>query len=140
MSLSLALTGESYVRRWSFLRLKYPSSYPDFNTVPFCTTTVTRPVNFNSASKRSVAVLNNSKSCTLRRNSAKEFPFESQCFEFMTTSRSAVLADYGFESFAASGCASTDLFLLVVTNVLAFSFENTCCTEGKAFSPCSSLN
>ena len=139
MSLSMALTGKSYVSRWSFLRLKYPSSYPDFNTVPFCITTVTRPVNFNCANSRSVAVLNNSKSCTLRRNSTKEAS-DSQCFGSMTTSMNAVLTDYEFESVAAQGCASTDLFLLVVTNVLAFNFKNIHCTEGKAFSPCSSLN
>jgi hypothetical protein len=140
MSLSLAQTGESYVRRWSFLRLKYPSSYPDFNTVPFCTTTVTRPVNFSWASNRSVAVLSSSNSCTLRRNSVKDATSESQCFGSMTTSKNAALDDYEFESVVIRACASNDLFLLVVTNVLAFNFKNISCTNRKANSPCLSLN
>src|SRR4051794_13977133 len=62
----------TYVSRLAVLRLKYPSSYPDFRTFPFCSTTVTRPVNFTRESRVSVAALNNSNSCTFRRNSMKE--------------------------------------------------------------------
>ena len=85
LSLSVRRRFVDYVSRSAFLRLKYPSSYPDFNTVPFCTTTVTRPVNFNWCSKLSVAALSSSNSCTLRRNSAKEQVSDLQCFESMTT-------------------------------------------------------
>ncbi len=91
LSLSFRCRYVVYVDRFSFLRLKYPSSYPDFKTVPFCTTTVTRPVNFNWCSKLSVAALNSSNSCTLRRNSAKEQVSDVQCFKSMTTPKSAAV-------------------------------------------------
>jgi hypothetical protein len=91
VSLSFFRRFIDHVSRSSFLRLKYPSSYPDFSTVPFCTTTVTRPVNFNWCSKLSVAALSSSNSCTLRRNSAKEQDSDVQCFESMTTPKSAVV-------------------------------------------------
>jgi hypothetical protein len=91
LSLSFRRRLVNYVNRFSFLRLKYPSSYPDFSTVPFCTTTVTRPVNFNWCSKLSVAALSSSNSCTLRRNSAKEQISDVQCFESMTTPKSAAV-------------------------------------------------
>lgn len=79
-----------YVSRWSVLRLKYPSSYPDFSTFPFCMTTVTRPVNFNRASSASVAALNNSNSCTFLRNSMNEQDSDSRSVTSMTSSATAV--------------------------------------------------
>ena len=79
-----------YVSRWSFLWLKYPSSYPDFNTFPFCMTTVTRPLNFSRASSASVAALNNSNSCTFRRNSMNEQDSESRSLTSMNSSSPVV--------------------------------------------------
>jgi len=103
-----------HVSRLSFLRLKYPSSYPDFKTVPFCSTTVTRPVNFNLPNKLSVAALSRSNSCTFRRNSAKEEGSELCCFESIPTSKSANDLYFEIESEAGMLRASTDLFLQVV--------------------------
>src|SRR6266567_2245955 len=142
LSPSVSRSGPShYVSRFSFRRVKYPSSYPDFSTVPFCITTVNRPVNFSWANKLSVAALSNSNSCTLRRNSTKVQDSELQCFGSMTTSMSALLPDYGFESGLGNQCESNDLFLIVVMDKLVFSFENIFWLHPlEGISPCSFRN
>src|SRR5256885_4985827 len=50
---------------------KYPSSYPDFSTRPFCTTTLSFPLKWISHNRRSIEADNNSAERTLRRNSTK---------------------------------------------------------------------
>ena len=50
---------------------KYPSSYPDFNTRPFCITTLTLPVNRSDNSNRSMDADSTSADFTFRRNSPK---------------------------------------------------------------------
>src|SRR5581483_9690774 len=66
---SVVPAASPHSRRTSVRRLKYPSSYPDFNTLPFCTITLRRPVNCKSSRMRSMAADRSSASRTFRRNS-----------------------------------------------------------------------
>src|SRR5579862_4063262 len=52
---------------------KNPSSYPDFSTRPFCTTTLTLPLKCRAFNRCSIAADNTSAARTFRRNSTKFF-------------------------------------------------------------------
>jgi hypothetical protein len=53
---------------------KNPSSYPDFRTRPFCTTTLILPLKFKVLSRLSIEAESASEALTFRRNSMKFFP------------------------------------------------------------------
>lgn len=72
---------------------KYPSSYPDFSTRPFCITTLTRPVKRSESNNCSIDADNTSASRTFRRNSPKFLSsIELSGFLVIALSRGALLA------------------------------------------------
>jgi hypothetical protein len=67
----LRLIGFQGIIRSSCLRVKYPSSYPDFKMLPFFTTTLSLPENRRWRRSFSVAADSSRASLVMRRNSVK---------------------------------------------------------------------